>query len=181
MSTQKLLFKVVIVGDGGVGKSTMVQRLTTGQFIPQKITIGTDLATHDVKIDDTINRLQIWDFAGEKRFRIFLPNYAMGAKGCILCYDITRRSSFESLKEWYNIVNDNASNPVYILVGEKLDLADVRRSVEYEQGEEFKRNYKLDYFFETSSKSGENNINIFETITRLLLQKQRDFIKSKKK
>lgn len=168
-----MLFKVVIVGDGGVGKSTMVQRLTTGQFIPQKITIGTDLATYDVDVDDTPSRLQIWDFAGERRFRLFLPNYARGARGCIICYDITRRTSFDSLTEWYDIVNENASNPAFILVGEKLDLADVRRSVETEQAEEFKEKFKLDYFFETSSKSGENNRLIFETLTRLILEKQK--------
>jgi small GTP-binding protein len=172
MSKQKLLFKVVIVGDGGVGKSTMVQRLTTGHFIPQKITIGTDLATHDVKLDDTTSRLQIWDFAGERRFRIFLPNYAKGARGCVLCYDITRRTSFDSLTEWYNIVKQNAVDPVFILVGEKLDLADVRRSVEKEQAENFKEEYKLDHFFETSSKSGENNYKIFETLTRLILERR---------
>ena len=75
MTQRRMLFKVVIVGDGGVGKSTMVQRLTTGQFIPQKITIGTDLAIQSIQIDNktTVN-LQIWDFAGERRFRIFLPN-----------------------------------------------------------------------------------------------------------
>lgn len=173
MSTQKMLFKIVIVGDGGVGKSTMVQRLTTGQFIPQKITIGTDLATYDVDVDETPSRLQIWDFAGERRFRLFLPNYARGARGCVLCYDITRRTSFDSLTEWYNIVYQNASNPIFILVGEKLDLADVRRSVEKEQAEEFKKKFKVDYFFETSSKSGENNKIIFETLTRLILERQK--------
>jgi small GTP-binding protein len=173
MSTQRMLFKVVIVGDGGVGKSTMVQRLTTGQFIPQKITIGTDLATYDVDVDDIASRLQIWDFAGERRFRLFLPNYARGARGCIICYDITRRTSFDSLTEWYNIVNQNARNPAFILVGEKLDLADVRRSVEAEQAEDFKEKFKLDYFFETSSKSGENNRLIFETLTRLILERQK--------
>jgi small GTP-binding protein len=168
-----MLFKVVIVGDGGVGKSTMVQRLTTGQFIPQKITIGTDLATYDIDIDDAPNRLQIWDFAGERRFRLFLPNYARGARGCVICYDITRRTSFDSLTEWYNIVNQNARNPVFILVGEKLDLADVRRSVKTEQAEEFKSKFKLDYFLETSSKSGENNKVIFETLTHLILERQK--------
>ncbi len=172
MSSRKLLFKIVIVGDGGVGKSTMVQRLLTGLYIGQYITIGTDLATYDVQIgDSTTVRLQIWDFAGERRFRIFLPNYARGAVGCLLCYDITRRTSFDSLEEWYNIVNDNAANPVFILVGEKLDLADVRRSIEYEQGEEFKQKYKLDYFYETSSKSGENNKMIFETLTRSIIER----------
>ena len=162
MAQRKMLFKIVVVGDGGVGKSTMVQRLTTGQFIPQKITIGTDLATFDIQIDDSFDiRLQIWDFAGERRFRLFLPNYSRGATGCLLCYDITRRTSFDSLEEWYKIVNNNADNPIFILVGGKLDLADIRRSVQYEDAEEFQRKHTLNYFFETSSKSGENNKMIF--------------------
>ncbi len=175
MAQRKMLFKIVIVGDGGVGKSTMIQRLTTGQFIPQKITIGTDLATYDIDIDNINIRLQIWDFAGERRFRLFLPNYSRGATGCLLCYDITRRTSFDSLDEWFKIVNENAINPVIILVGEKLDLADIRRSVKDEDAEELKEKYNLDYFFETSSKSGENNMMIFETLTRLILKK-RDMI-----
>lgn len=175
MAQRKMLFKVVIVGDGGVGKSTMIQRLTTGQFIPQKITIGTDLATYDLDIDNINIRLQIWDFAGERRFRLFLPNYSRGATGCLLCYDITRRTSFDSLDEWFNIVNENAINPVFILVGEKLDLADIRRSVKNEHAEELKEKYNLDYFFETSSKSGENNKMLFETLTRSILKK-RDMI-----
>ena len=172
MAQRKMLFKIVVVGDGGVGKSTMVQRLTTGQFIPQKITIGTDLATYDVRIDNSFDvRLQIWDFAGERRFRLFLPNYSRGATGCLLCYDITRRTSFDSLEEWYNIVNNNADNPIFILVGEKLDLADIRRNVDYEDANEFKEKYNIDFLFETSSKSGENNKMIFETLTRLILRK----------
>jgi Ras-related protein Rab-11A len=173
MSQRKLLFKVVVVGDGGIGKSTMVQRLITGLFISQKITIGTDLATFDIEVNNSTSvRLQIWDFAGERRFRIFLPNYARGAVGCLLCYDITRRTSFESLTEWYDIVYNNTANSVFILVGEKLDLADVRRSIDIEQAEEFKEKYKISYFFETSSKSGENNKKIFETLTRLILERQ---------
>lgn len=173
MSSRKLLFKIVIVGDGGVGKSTMVQRLTTGQFIPQKITIGTDLAIHQVKIDEkTSANLQIWDFAGERRFRIFLPNYARGATGCLLCYDITRRSSFDNLDEWYKIVINNADNPVFILVGEKADLADIRRSVEIQHAEGFKEKYNIDNFFETSSKNGENNKKIFKTLTRSIMKRK---------
>ena len=92
---QKLryFFKVVVVGDGGVGKSTMIQRLVTGHFTPMKITIGTDLATYQMEFENLVVNLQIWDFAGEKRFRFFLPNYARGAHGCLLCYDITRYTS----------------------------------------------------------------------------------------
>ncbi len=173
MASRKLVFKVCVVGDGGIGKSTMVQRLITGLFISQKITIGTDLATWDTPINDLETvRLQIWDFAGERRFRIFLPNYARGAVGCLLCYDITRRTSFDNLEEWYNIVKSNAVNPVFILVGEKLDLADVRRSVEIEHAEEFKEKYRIDRFFETSSKSGVNNKKIFKTLTQLILERR---------
>ncbi|MFW9970998.1 MAG: Rab family GTPase [Candidatus Odinarchaeota archaeon] len=174
MSNRKLLFKIVVVGDGGVGKSTMVQRLTTGQYLPQHITIGTDLAIHRIQIDKKISaNLQIWDFAGERRFRIFLPNYSRGARGCLLCYDITRRSSFDNLEEWYRIVSNNADNPVFILVGEKADLADIRRSVGIDQAEEFKEKYNIEYFMETSSKNGENNKKIFETLARSILEKKR--------
>jgi Ras-related protein Rab-11A len=173
MTNRKILFKIVVVGDGGVGKSTMVQRLTTGKYLPQSITIGTDLAIYSVRIDRKISaNLQIWDFAGERRFRIFLPNYSRGATGCLLCYDITRRSSFDNLEEWYQIVSKNADNPVFILVGEKADLADIRRSVEVGQAEKFKEKYNINYFIETSSKSGENNKKIFELLTRTILKKK---------
>jgi small GTP-binding protein len=174
MSIRKLLFKTIVVGDGGVGKSTMIQRLITGQFVPMKITIGTDLATYDIQIDaNTIIKLQIWDFAGEKRFRFFLPNYSKGAYGAILCFDITRYVSFENLVEWYNIVNDNAADPVFILVGGKLDLAGDKRAVSREEALAFKEEYKLDYYIETSSKSGENNRDIFETLTKAILEKKK--------
>ncbi|MFX1410442.1 MAG: Rab family GTPase [Promethearchaeota archaeon] len=171
---KRLLYKVVIVGDGGVGKSTMVQRLLTGLYLEQKITIGTDLATYDVDIDeDTTVMLQIWDFAGEKRFRFFLPNYAQGANGCLLCYDITRHTSFDNLLEWYYIVKDNATDPVFVLVGGKHDLADQRRSVEFIEAIEFKNKYHISHVFETSSKSGLNNKIIFETLTKAIIEKKR--------
>ncbi|MFX1238454.1 MAG: ADP-ribosylation factor-like protein, partial [Promethearchaeota archaeon] len=78
---EKFMFKVVVVGNGGVGKSTMIQRLITGKFLSQKITIGTDLASFRLDIEDNDGNtfkitLQLWDFAGEKRFRFFLPRYA---------------------------------------------------------------------------------------------------------
>ncbi|MHA1755365.1 MAG: Rab family GTPase [Promethearchaeota archaeon] len=169
--SRRLLFKVIIVGDGGVGKSTMVQRLLTGKFIPMKITIGTDLSTYDIKINGTKVTLQIWDFAGEKRFRFFLPNYARGAYGVLLCYDITRYISFENLNEWYDITSKNAADPVFILVGCKKDLEE-KRTVDQEQALKFKEEHNIDYFFETSSKSGENNKKIFETLTRSIIKKK---------
>ncbi len=169
---QRLLFKIIVVGDGGVGKSTMIQRLTTGQFIPQKITIGTDLATIDIDTGKVMVKLQIWDFGGERRFRFFLPNYCRGAMGCLLCYDLTRYISFENLNEWYQIVHENASNPIFALVGGKYDLAEDKRVVKLNKAEEFKKKHNLDFFFETSSKSGHNNQLIFKTLTESIIEKK---------
>ena len=168
---KKFLFKVVVVGDGGVGKSTMIQRLITGKYIAQKITIGTDLASKSIGLDDVDVRLQIWDFAGERRFRFFLPNYSRGAHGCLLCYDLTRFSSFENLSEWYNIVHEN-SNPVFILIGEKYDLASIKRTVSLQEAERFQKEYDIPYFYETSSKSGFNNEMIFQQLTQAILDRR---------
>ncbi|MFX1392301.1 MAG: Rab family GTPase [Promethearchaeota archaeon] len=173
--TIRLIFKIIVVGDGGIGKSTMIQRLTTGQYIPMKITIGTDLISHDVPISDTskeVAKLQIWDFGGEKRFRFFLPNYCRGSAGCLLCYDITRFKSLENLDEWYNIVKENTVDPIFILVGQKHDLAEEKRAVASSDAVKFQEKYQIPYFYETSSKSGYNNKIIFETLTKAIIEKR---------
>jgi len=167
---RKYLFKVVVVGDGGVGKSTMIQRLIKGVYLPSKITIGTDLATFQMEFENLVVKLQIRDFAGEKRFRFFLPNYARGAHGCLLCYDITRYTSFQNLQEWYDIVQDHSSDPVFVLVGGKVDLADSRRTVSIEEAEEFQKQYNIPYHFETSSKSGYNTKEIFDIFTKEIIK-----------
>jgi small GTP-binding protein len=169
---RKFSFKIIVVGDGGVGKSTMIQRLITGQFIPMKITIGTDLATYQLNVDNVDVRLQIWDFAGEKRFRYFLPNYSRGAQGCLLCFDVTRYSSFQNLPEWYNVVKKSASNPIFVLVGGKVDLAEMKRAVKMEEAKNFQRELNIEDYFETSSKTGVNNNAIFETISREILRRK---------
>jgi small GTP-binding protein len=164
------LFKIIVVGDGGVGKSTMIQRLITGYFVPMKITIGTDLASYQMSFENLRIKLQIWDFGGEKRFRFFLPSYTRGAQGCLLCYDINRFTSFQNLQEWYDIVIHNADNPIIILVGGKLDLAKAKRTVKREDAEKFKIDHKITDFIETSSKTGENNIDVFETLTKEIIK-----------
>ncbi|MCJ7649943.1 MAG: GTP-binding protein [Candidatus Lokiarchaeota archaeon] len=170
--SKKFSLKIVVVGDGGIGKSTMIQRLITGKYIEQKITIGTDLASWSIDLDNLVIKLQIWDFAGEKRFRFFLPSYARGADGCLLCYDVTRYTSFQNLQEWYDIVKNNTKDPGFVLVGGKVDLVDSRRTVQFEAAEEFQKQHNIEYYFETSSKSGYNTKEIFETLTKLILKKR---------
>ncbi len=172
MAQRKLLFKIIVVGDGGVGKSTMIQRLLTGRFIAQKITIGTDLATFDIDLENNVQiKLQIWDFAGEKRFRFFLPNYSRGAYGVLICYDISRFTSFDNLLEWLGIVSTSAADPVYMLIGGKADLEE-KRVVSRDSAEAFKKEHDLDYFIETSSLDGKNNRLIFETLTKAIIEKK---------
>lgn len=167
---RRYIFKVVIVGDGGVGKSTLLQRLLTGKYLPMKLTVGTDLATKELDINSKRIKLQVWDFAGEKRFRFFLPNYARGARGCLICYDVTRYTSFQNLPEWYNIVSQSAVNPIFILVGCKQDLGEMKRTVTKEEAEKFREKYSIPYFFETSSKTGFNNELIFDKLSRELFE-----------
>ncbi|TFF88690.1 MAG: GTP-binding protein [Promethearchaeota archaeon] len=169
---KKHLFKVIIVGDGGVGKSTMVQRLITGKYIAQKITIGTDLATYSIERNDATIVLQLWDFAGERRFRFFLPNYSRGATGCLLCYDITRRNTFKNLEEWYDIVQNNASNPVIYLVGCKQDLAEKKRGVLKEDALDYKEKMGFERFFETSSKTGYHINPVYEELIEDIIEKK---------
>ncbi len=172
---RQYLFKILVVGDGGVGKSTMIQRLITGHFVPMKITIGTDLLTWSTTRDDIDIKLQIWDFAGEKRFRFFLPNYSRGAQGCLLCFDISRYTSFQNLQEWYDIVKENTKDIIFHMVGNKADLADSRRTVQKEEAENFQNDHDIPFLIETSSKTGENNADIFETLVEAMLKK-REFI-----
>ena len=169
---RQYLFKILVVGDGGVGKSTMIQRLITGHFVPMKITIGTDLLTWSTTRDDIDIKLQIWDFAGEKRFRFFLPNYSRGAQGCILCFDISRYTSFQNLQEWFDIVKDNTNDIIFFLVGLKADLSDSRRTVQKEEAVKFKNEHNIPFLIETSSKTGINNSDVFETLVEAMLKKR---------
>ena len=166
------LFKILVVGDGGVGKSTMIQRLITGHFVPMKITIGTDLLTWSTTRDEIDIKLQIWDFAGEKRFRFFLPNYSRGAQGCLLCFDISRYTSFQNLQEWYDIVKENTNDTIFFLVGLKADLSESRRTVQKEDAEKFRNEHNIPFLIETSSKTGDNNNNVFETLVEAMLKKR---------
>ncbi|MCP4763418.1 MAG: GTP-binding protein, partial [archaeon] len=111
-----LVLKVCVTGEGGTGKTTLLHRLISGEFIANmKMTIGTGLMTHNVLIngeDDDYNiTYQLWDFAGEKRFRFFLPNYLKGSSAVFMCFDLSRYPTFKNLEEWYKIVTETSKPP----------------------------------------------------------------------
>jgi len=169
-----VMFKVCFFGDGGVGKTTLIGRYLTGIFkATTSITIGVDFHVKKIKIDNKLVSLQIWDFAGENRFRFLLPSYVVGASGGIFLYDITRFSSLKNFPEWIEIFKKgfvgakNKPLPV-IMVGSKLDL-NYKRAVSSKEAYDLAKAQNLFGYIECSSKDGRNIEDVFTEIAKLML------------
>jgi small GTP-binding protein len=165
------IFKVVIFGDAGCGKTTLRKRFMTNQFISStQLTIGVDFETKLLEIDGKEVKLLIWDFGGEERFRFMFPSYINGAMGGILMYDITNSSSFSHTIDWLTIIRQAKQRFPIILLGAKIDLSDFRE-VSYREGYELAKSMGLNDFNECSSKTGENVQESFINLARLMLNK----------
>uniref|UniRef100_A0ACD5Y0L0 Uncharacterized protein n=1 Tax=Avena sativa TaxID=4498 RepID=A0ACD5Y0L0_AVESA len=152
------LFKFIVVGDTGVGKSCLMLQFTDKRFQPvHDLTIGVEFAYRMVTIDNKKIKLHVWDTAGQEAFRSITRSYYRGAAAALLVYDITRRETFNHLATWLEDVRQHAdwNNKVTImLVGNKTDLPH-KRVVSTEEGEEFARDNGL-AFIETSAKTPHN-------------------------
>lgn len=170
---ESAIFKVCIFGDGGVGKTTLVNRYLSGRFSETtKMTIGVDLATKHFWKDGVKVTLQLWDLGGEERFRFFLPAYARGSFGGIFIYDITRYNSLINLDEWMNVFKRGAQSERYevpiLMVGSKLDLEE-KRSVSPEDAYDKSQYHEIYDVIECSSKTGYNVEQIFSNITEEIM------------
>lgn len=145
------LFKVVLIGDTGVGKSNLLSRFTRDEFnLESKSTIGVEFATKNIPIDNKIIRAQIWDTAGQERYRAITSAYYRGAVGALLVYDISRAGTFANVERWLTELRDHAEqNIVVMLVGNKNDLRH-KRQVETEDALKFATEHEL-AFVETSA------------------------------
>eukprot|EP01090_Pellita_catalonica_P011652 TRINITY_DN234_c0_g1_i1.p1 TRINITY_DN234_c0_g1~~TRINITY_DN234_c0_g1_i1.p1 ORF type:complete len:200 (+),score=24.10 TRINITY_DN234_c0_g1_i1:49-648(+) len=152
----KYLFKYIIVGDTAVGKSCLLLQFTDKRFQPvHDLTIGVEFGSRTLTIDKNQVKLQIWDTAGQEKFRSITRSYYRGAAGALLVYDITRRETFEHLTSWLEDCRKYSnSNIVIMLIGNKSDL-ESKRQVTRAEGEEFARQNNL-LFLETSAKTAEN-------------------------
>eukprot|EP01094_Clydonella_sp_ATCC50884_P012866 TRINITY_DN23158_c0_g1_i1.p1 TRINITY_DN23158_c0_g1~~TRINITY_DN23158_c0_g1_i1.p1 ORF type:complete len:231 (-),score=91.09 TRINITY_DN23158_c0_g1_i1:27-686(-) len=150
------LFKYIIIGDTGVGKSCLLLQFTDKRFQPvHDLTIGVEFGARMITIDGKQIKLQIWDTAGQESFRSITRSYYRGAAGALLVYDITRRETFQHLSAWLEDAKQHSnSNMTIMLIGNKSDL-EHRRQVSYEEGEEFARQHGL-IFLETSAKTAAN-------------------------
>ena len=150
--SSQFIFKIVLLGDSGVGKSNLVFRFTRNEFNKDsKSTIGVEFATKTVQIDDNkLVKAQIWDTAGQERYRSIASSYYRGAVGALLVYDVTDRNSFNHVPMWLKEVEENAEKDcLIILVGNKMDLQD-HRTVFVRDGISFARKNEL-AFIETSA------------------------------
>mmetsp|Transcript_23538 Transcript_23538/g.75542 ORF Transcript_23538/g.75542 Transcript_23538/m.75542 type:complete len:244 (-) Transcript_23538:780-1511(-) len=150
------LFKYIIIGDTGVGKSCLLLQFTDKRFQAiHELTIGVEFGARMVTINDRQVKLQIWDTAGQESFRSITRSYYRGAAGALLVYDITRRETFKHLTRWLEEARQNSNgNMVVMLIGNKADL-EHRRAVSVEEGKQFALQNGL-IFMETSAKTAFN-------------------------
>ncbi len=163
-------FKVVVAGAKNVGKTSLLRRFATGKFERSTLsTIGVDFETKKVVVDDTEILLNIWDFAGEKKFRLLFPSYVSGASGALMLYDITSKESLNDLYDWINVISSVPNPPkTRILIEAKIDLA---RKVKREEALKIFEQYKFQgEMLGTSSKTGENVEKAFEMLGREILK-----------
>jgi len=145
------LFKVVLIGDSGVGKSNLLSRFTRNEFnLESKSTIGVEFATKSIQVDAKTIKAQIWDTAGQERYRAITSAYYRGAVGALLVYDISKHVTFENVERWLKELRDHAEqNIVIMLVGNKSDLRH-KRAVTTEDAMAFAESNNL-AFIETSA------------------------------
>ncbi|KAM9959242.1 hypothetical protein ACTFIR_000308 [Dictyostelium discoideum] len=164
------IFKYIIIGDMGVGKSCLLHQFTENKFVPDSPhTIGVEFGTRIVDVNNKKIKLQIWDTAGQERFRAVTRSYYRGAAGALLVYDITRRITYNHLTTWLTDAR-NLTNPntVIMLIGNKKDL-EGQRDVTYEEASAFAKQNGL-IFVESSAKTGENVEEAFLRTAKLIFQ-----------
>ncbi|XP_015259444.1 RAB11a, member RAS oncogene family, like [Cyprinodon tularosa] len=158
------LFKVVLIGDSGVGKSNLLSRFTRNEFnLESKSTIGVEFATRSIQVEGKTIKAQIWDTAGQERYRAITSAYYRGAVGALLVYDIAKHLTYENAERWLKELQDHAdSNIVIMLVGNKSDLRHLR-AVPTEEARGFAEKNGLS-FLETSALDSSNVELAFQTI-----------------
>ena len=164
------IFKVLLVGNSVVGKSSLILRyvdqIWNDVFVP---TIGVDFKVKSLEIENKSIKLQIWDTAGQERFRNVISSYFKGAHGILLIFDITSRDSFKELENWLAEVEKNASTQILkILIGNKCDLEE-EREISKDEGEAFAMRNGMQYI-ETSAKINTNVNEAFEALSKIMVE-----------
>ena len=174
------LFKLVIIGDSGVGKSCILLRFADDTFTENYYsTIGVDFRFKCVDIGERKCKLQIWDTAGQERFKTVTSAYYRGADGIIIVFDQTDRESFNNVQNWIDDISKySTEEPSKIIIANKEDISDERKSVKMEDIAELEKKTGLEVI-KTSAKTGENIDYAFKKLTQKLLIERNNRILSK--
>ena len=151
-----MIFKILVIGDTGVGKSNLLLRYVKNEFAgDMRSTVGVEFGTKMMKIDGYEVKAQIWDTAGQERYRAITSAYYKGAKGVLIVYDITRKNTFDNVDKWLNDFKMKCDeDAAIIIVGNKSDLIE-KREIDTEEAKNYASLHNL-AFFETSAKENEN-------------------------
>ena len=165
------IFKLVLIGDSGVGKTNILSRYLTNQFSAStQPTVGVEFGSKIIKKGEKLIKLQIWDTAGQERYKSITSAYYKGAKGAFVVYDISRKSTFDNVDKWINELKNNGSEDVFILlVGNKSDLND-QREISEEEVKKKAEVYNI-AFCETSALKGNNIEFAFESLIDKITEK----------
>ena len=174
-----LSFKIIIVGDSGVGKSCLSIKASRNYFEDfYSPTVGFEFLTFNVKVEDQNIKLQIWDTCGQEVYRSLISSFYRSASLAIIVYSIDNEESYINIEKWLNDIKTQSNPDVKIfLIGNKADLED-KRQVTKESGEKFYKDHKLSFFTETSAKTGFNVQNVFIEVAKELY-KQHEEIKNR--
>lgn len=170
MDDSEYLFRVLIVGDTGVGKSCFLLRFTENRFKDQhNVTIGVEFGAKSLSVDGHVVKLQIWDTAGQESFRSITRSFYRKADGVLLMYDVTNSQSFANCASWIQEIHENVPEQgnVLYLVGNQVDSEE--REVTLQEAQALVSSQKLSGFRETSAKTGLNVDEVFQEFAKILL------------
>ena len=170
-----LSFKLIFIGDSGVGKSCLTTKAVKNNFEEfYQATVGFEFLTFNMKVNDKVVKLQIWDTCGQEIYKSLISNFYRNSSLACLLYAIDNKESFNHAEGWLNELKSQANPDIRIfLVGNKADLEEDRK-VTKEEGEKYKEDQHLDLFMETSAKTGQNARNVLVEAAKILYQ---DYLK----
>ncbi len=165
------LFKVIVVGAGKVGKTSLTIRFAEDRFRESYLpTLGVDFLTKTATVEGKIVKVQLWDTGGQEFVMSLLPFYFSGAAGAVLVFDITNRNSFNSLDYWLKQIRNNAGDVPITLVGNKIDIAD-QRKISLEEAQTYAKEKNLIYI-ETSAKTGISVPDLFANVIEVIMKNE---------
>lgn len=166
-----LSFKLIFIGDSGVGKSCLTTKAVKNNFEDYyQATVGFEFLTFNLKVNDKVIKIQIWDTCGQEMYKSLITNFYRSSSLAVLVYSIDQKDSFNDLDFWIKELKiNNSPDTKLILVGNKSDLEN-KRQVEYNEGKKFAKDFQFIDFFETSAKTGENIHNMFIRAANVLYE-----------